>query len=41
MEVLAEPTPAYLAIPGLLLLTAVILVLAGVTVRQMEVNYGE
>lgn len=41
LEILAEPTPAWLAIPGLLLLTAVILGLAGWSVRSMEVSYGD
>jgi ABC-type transport system involved in multi-copper enzyme maturation permease subunit len=36
----AEPTPAYLAIPGLLLLIAAIVTLAAVRIRKMEISYG-
>jgi ABC-type transport system involved in multi-copper enzyme maturation permease subunit len=36
----ADPTPAYLAAPGLLLLTLAILVVAAVRIRRMEISYG-
>lgn len=36
----ADPTPVYLAVPGLLLLTAAVLVYASLRVRKMEINYG-
>lgn len=36
----AEPTPAYLSIPGLLLITAAVLVLASFQIRRMEIKYG-
>ena len=36
----AERTPAYLSIPGLLLMTAVVLVLASFQIRRMEIKYG-
>lgn len=36
----AEATPAYLSIPGLLLMTAVVLVLASFQIRRMEIKYG-
>lgn len=36
----AEPTPAYLSIPGLLIVTAAVLVLASLQIRRMEINYG-
>ncbi len=36
----ADPTPAYLAIPGLILLTLLVLVLAGYLIRRMEISYG-
>ncbi|HLF83933.1 MAG TPA: hypothetical protein VI837_07160 [Blastocatellia bacterium] len=36
----AEPTPAYLSIPGLLIVTAAVLVLASFQIRRMEINYG-
>lgn len=37
---IAEPTPAYLSIPGLLLMTALVLVLASFQIRRMEIKYG-
>lgn len=40
LAVLAEPTPAYLAVPGLLLLTATGLFIAARQVRKLEINYG-
>ena len=40
LAVLAEPTPAYLAVPGLLLLTTAGLFLAARQVRKLEINYG-
>src|SRR5436190_132286 len=38
--VVAEPTPAWIAIPGLLVVTALVLFLAGTRIRRMEVRYG-
>lgn len=38
--VVAEPTPAWLAIPGLILVTAVVLVISGYRIRKMEIRYG-
>ena len=35
-----EPTPAYLSIPGLLIVTAAVLALASYRIRRMEINYG-
>lgn len=35
-----EPTPAYLSIPGLLIVTAVVLGLASLQIRRMEIKYG-
>ncbi|HKW97610.1 MAG TPA: hypothetical protein VJN43_07735 [Bryobacteraceae bacterium] len=40
LAVLANPTPPYLAIPGLLLVTAAGLLLAARKVRKLEINYG-
>jgi len=37
---IAEPTPAYLSIPGLLLMTAIVLALASFQIRRMEIKYG-
>jgi ABC-type transport system involved in multi-copper enzyme maturation permease subunit len=38
--IVAEPTPAWIAIPGLLAMTAVVLVIAAVRIRRMEIRYG-
>jgi len=40
LATLTEPTPAYLAIPGLLLVTLGGLILAARQVRKLEINYG-
>ena len=36
----ADPTPAWLAVPGLIIFTAATLVAAGLRIRQMEIVYG-
>ena len=38
--VLAEPTPAWISVPSLLLFTAVVLFLAGLHIRRMEISYA-
>src|SRR5437762_6409831 len=38
--VVAEPTPAWIALPGLLIVTALVLILAGTRIRRMEIRYG-
>ncbi|MEP6911247.1 MAG: hypothetical protein ABI923_00750 [bacterium] len=38
--VVAEPTPAWIAIPSLLLVTILVLVIAGYRIRHMEIRYG-
>ena len=38
--VVAEPTPAWLAIPGLVLVTVVVLIISGYRIRKMEIRYG-
>jgi ABC-type transport system involved in multi-copper enzyme maturation permease subunit len=38
--VVAEPTRAWISIPGLLIVTALVLILAGTRIRRMEVRYG-
>jgi hypothetical protein len=38
--VMVEPTPAWLSIPGLLILTALVLIVAGARIRHMEIMYG-
>lgn len=39
-ELLADPVPAWLSVPGLLLFTAFVLALAGWRARRMELGYG-
>jgi ABC-type Na+ efflux pump permease subunit len=41
IEVLTNPTPAWIAIPGLLILTVAVLAIACFSVRRMEVSYGD
>ena len=38
--VVAEPTPAYIAIPSLLGVTVLVLILAAYRIRHMEIRYG-
>jgi ABC-type transport system involved in multi-copper enzyme maturation permease subunit len=40
IAVVAEPTPAWISIPGLLIVTALVLIIAGTRIRRMEVRYG-
>ena len=38
--VIAEPTPAWISVPGLLIVTALVLIAAGTRIRRMEIRYG-
>ncbi|HKP45727.1 MAG TPA: hypothetical protein VJT50_03945 [Pyrinomonadaceae bacterium] len=38
--VVAEPTPAWIAIPSLIIVTALVLALASYRIRRMEIRYG-
>ena len=38
--VLVEPTPAWISVPSLLLFTGVVLILASVHIRRMEISYA-
>ena len=38
--VVADPTPAYIAVPSMLVVTIIVLVLAAYRIRHMEVRYG-
>jgi ABC-type transport system involved in multi-copper enzyme maturation permease subunit len=38
--VVAEPTPAWIAIPSLIIVTIVVLVVAAYRIRKMEIRYG-
>jgi ABC-type transport system involved in multi-copper enzyme maturation permease subunit len=40
LAIVADPTPAWLAVPGLLVFTAATLVAAGLRIRRMEIAYG-
>jgi hypothetical protein len=40
IEILAEPAPAIIAIPGIVGVTALLLVVAGRRIRKMEVTYA-
>ena len=38
--VVAEPTPAWISVPGLLIVTALVLFGASIRIRRMEIKYG-
>jgi hypothetical protein len=38
--VVAEPTPAWISVPGLLIVTALVLIGAGYRIHRMEIRYG-
>ena len=38
--VVAEPTPAWIAIPSMMLVTVIVLAIAGRRIKHMEVRYG-
>jgi hypothetical protein len=38
--VVAEPTPAWILVPGLLIVTALVLIGAGYRIHRMEISYG-
>lgn len=38
--VVGEPTPAWISVPGLVILTALVLFAAGSRIRRMEIRYG-
>jgi hypothetical protein len=40
ITLLADPAPFWVAVPGLLILTAVVLLLSGLRLRTMEISYG-
>lgn len=40
IAVAAEPTPAWISIPGLLIVTALVLLAASRRIRRMEISYG-
>lgn len=40
LALVGEPTPAWISVPSLLGVTAVVLVIAGLRIRRMEIRYG-
>jgi ABC-type transport system involved in multi-copper enzyme maturation permease subunit len=38
--VVAEPTPAWIAVPSLIIVTALVLIIASYRIRRMEIRYG-
>jgi len=41
MVVEADPTPFWLAVPGLLAVALILLVYSAISARQLEISYGE
>jgi hypothetical protein len=41
MVIEADPTPFWIAVPGLLVLSLIFLGYAGLSARHTEINYGE
>ncbi|MGA2195344.1 MAG: hypothetical protein ABSH40_08745 [Bryobacteraceae bacterium] len=41
MVVESDPTPLWIAVPGLLAVAAILLIYSGISARQTEINYGE
>ena len=40
-QILADPAPLWLALPGILMVTALVLFVSGLRVRHMEIDYGQ
>jgi ABC-type transport system involved in multi-copper enzyme maturation permease subunit len=40
LAIIGEPTPWWVAVPGMLIITALVLIAAGTRIRRMEVHYG-
>ena len=36
----AEPTPAWIAVPSLIVVTVLVLIVASYRIRHMEIRYG-
>jgi len=41
MVIEADPTPFWIAVPGLLAVALILLVYSGISARQTEISYGE
>ncbi len=40
LAVIGDPTPAWIAVPGMLIVTALVMIMAGRRIRKMEIRYG-
>jgi ABC-type transport system involved in multi-copper enzyme maturation permease subunit len=40
LAVVTEPTPAWISIPGLIIVTVLVLIAAGTRIRRLEIRYG-
>jgi ABC-type transport system involved in multi-copper enzyme maturation permease subunit len=40
LATVADPTPAWISVPSMIIFTAVVLILASVRIRRMEIRYG-
>ena len=40
LATVVDPTPAYISVPSMIIFTAVVLVLASIRIRRMEIRYG-
>ena len=40
LATLVDPTPAWISVPSMLIFTAVVLILASIRIRRMEISYG-
>jgi ABC-type transport system involved in multi-copper enzyme maturation permease subunit len=40
LATVVDPTPAWISVPSMLIFTAVVLILASIRIRRMEINYG-
>jgi hypothetical protein len=38
--VIAEPTPAWIAVPSLIIVTVLVLIVASYRIRHLEIRYG-
>ena len=38
--VLAEPTPAWIAVPGFIVVVAIVIVFASLRIRRMQISYS-
>jgi hypothetical protein len=40
LAIIGDPTPWWVAVPGMLIITALVLIAAGTRIRKMEIHYG-